>query len=85
MTISMSATNPTEAKTPCVKMVPSVSENSDELTRQDIGLDRQSDYFYQGIVVEKAINVLSSFGQLQFFNPKSARQSNAKGHGRIFT
>ena len=42
------------------------------LTRQDIGLDGQSNYFYQGIVVGKAIHLLSSFGQLQLFDPKLA-------------
>lgn len=34
------------------------------LTRQDIGLYGQSNYFHQGIVAEKAIHLLSSFGQL---------------------
>ena len=58
-----------------------------ELTRQDIGLDGQSNYFNQGIVVEKAINLFSSFGQLQLFDPKLALeiQRKAKGRGQIFT
>jgi hypothetical protein len=75
MTISRSETIPTEAKTPCVKMVPSGSQNPGALTRQDIGLDGQSNYFYQGIVVEKAIHLVSSFGQLEAFIPKSALDS----------
>ena len=84
MIISRSETIPTEAKTPWVKMVPSGSRIQDEPTRQDIGFDRQSNHFYQGIVVDKAINFLSSFGQLQFFNPKSALVQPKRG-GRILT
>ena len=65
MTISRSETIPTDAETQCVKMVPPGSQNPGELTRQDVGLNGQSDYSHQGLVVEKAIDLLSSFGQLQ--------------------
>jgi hypothetical protein len=89
MTISRSETIPTEAKTPCVKKwFPQARRIQGGLTRQDICLDGQSNYLYQGIVVEKAIHLLSSFGQLQLFNPKSALDSptpHAKERGRIFT
>lgn len=78
MIISRSETIPTEAKTPGVKMVPSGSQNPGGLTRQDIGLDGQSNYFYQRMVMEKAINLLSSFGQLHLFKPKSALDTQRK-------
>jgi hypothetical protein len=68
-----------------LKWFPQARRIQGGLTRQDIGFDGQSNYFYQGIVVEKAIHLFSSFGQLQLFDPKSALDSPTQERDRIFT